>query len=212
MLPKTISSRALRVFKGKHWCAYICESPNEPNAIRPGLRILLFHSSFCSNSDQLLSALISSNLMFNIPLALMMLAALIILTFWIEIHARCAELTRQSGVATVSRRTFASSCAEALLSKTGMCAPSSLTFKRILFERVCDTFCMFTSSLLFTGLFLSAGHVSEMCQVASSCPGQLSQYFYNIVVIMWLLQYVPLLCFLSSHACCCNICNRRSFF
>ena len=105
-----------------------CESPNEPNAIRPGLRILLFHSSFCSNSDELLSALVSSNLMFNIPLALMMLAALIILTFWIEIHARCAELTRQSGVATVSRRTFASSCAEALLSKTGMCAPSSLTF------------------------------------------------------------------------------------
>jgi hypothetical protein len=44
----------------------------------------------------------------------MMLAALIILTFWIEIHTRCIELARSTPSAT---RSFA----QALLSKPAMC-------------------------------------------------------------------------------------------
>jgi hypothetical protein len=37
---------------------------------------------------------ITRSILFNIPLALMMMTALIIITFWIDIHSRCVALSK----------------------------------------------------------------------------------------------------------------------
>lgn len=98
------------------------------------------------------------NATFNVPLAMMMLTALIILSFWTDIYARCMELTK------------------------GEAAPRSLV------EIMLSKPSMFTCSFIFTCLLIGAGHVNESCQF-EKCGGLVSRFFYNIVVVLWLLQY-----------------------
>jgi hypothetical protein len=62
---------------------------------------------------------VAVNLIFNLPLALMMLAALIVLTFWIEIYTRCIELASQF------KSSDSRSWTQTLLSKPAMCASRS---------------------------------------------------------------------------------------
>jgi hypothetical protein len=112
----------------------------------------------------------------------MMLASLIILTFWVEIHTRCIELTKSA--------TGAGSLAEVLLSKPSMYpSPSPFATHLWTLRAFMNNIYMYTCSIIFTALLLGAGHLSEVCQ--ASCPSEFSRYFYNIVVILWLLQCAP---------------------
>ncbi len=81
------------------------------------LRDFLIYVSSCFRSLDKETAAV--NLIFNLPLALMMLAALIVLTFWIEIHTRCIEFASQFNSSA------SKSWTQTLLSKPPMCASRS---------------------------------------------------------------------------------------
>ena len=77
------------------------------------ISIAISHLHLCFRAS--IQEFARANLIFNIPLALMMLASLIILTFWIEIYTRCIELGARS--TTSASRSFI----QAVLSKPAMC-------------------------------------------------------------------------------------------
>ena len=135
----------------------------------------------------------AKNLALNLPPVLFIASALLVTQFWIDIHARCVEMTKSAKSNTWRDRIFSKVTMWYFPISSLFYAWSWIEFmlsiSEFFFFIIFDTLGMSLSSLVWAVMMLVAGYISEACSAPGACSGGVDRYLYNVIVVLWILQW-----------------------